>query len=858
LLILRILYIFILLFLPVFLAEIEAAYLSGKTTEASGKPLPFVSIYPQNTIQGTTSNAEGFYKIELAPGEYQMVFKSIGFQLVMRKVTIGQDNIELDIQLEEEQYHFGEVVINRKNRDPAYEIIEKAQAKRAYYLNVEVEKFTCRSYVKSLGRVGKAEIKNKILGLKLFDVPNIPQNKVVYFAEAISEIKYQKPNIYKEKMLFSKVSGQAKSYSFATAFAMLSEVNFYKNYLSMGEIYERPFISPIASNAMNYYDYQLIETFNEQGYKVNKIKVIPKQLQTPVFHGYVYILEDSWRLHSLNLTVDKSTGIDYVDTLNIQQTYAPQKDSIWAIINQKFNIKLSIDLQIAKGDGSGYVVGLFSNYNITPLNKKLVAKAVEMAKEPEKFKKTEKASAKPKKEKKEKRENKHELLVIAESANKVDSATWADIRPIALTVDEVRDYKEKDSVEAIRDTKVYKDSVDHVANKMKPLDLIFGYTRRDTYHRQRFSFRPMFNSIQYNTMEGWVVNPNFSLRQRYENGKFWEIEPYLRYGFSNMHFNCKVDFEYQYNPVKMASWKVSGGKFVQDFNPTEGITPFVNSVYTLFLRQNYLKMYEKAYVKVTHGSEIVNGIYLSAGAEYAQRYVLNNTTDYSFNTNKGIHFTPNDPAAPNSPLFADNKALTIHLSARFTIGQKYLSYPGRKITLGTKYPIFSVNYRKGIPTLLNSNVNFDYLSVKAEYDLNLKKLGEANIEVQSGVFLNNTTMYFADYKHFNGNKTIFSKSDHSNSFWLLDYYTYSTNRAYFEAHWEHHLNGWLTNRVPLLRNLKWQLVNSINYLYNDVSGNYVEASIGFEHIFRFFRVDYAGGYMENKGFRQGVRIGLGF
>ena len=140
----------------------------------------------------------------------------------------------------------------------------------------------------------------------------------------------------------------------------------------------------------------------------------------------------------------------------------------------------------------------------------------------------------------------------------------------------------------------------------------------------------------------------------------------------------------------------------------------------------------------------------------------------------------------------------------------------------------------------------------------MKKFGQADFEVQTGAYLNNTTMYFADYKHFNGNQTILSKSDHSNSFWLLDYYTYSTNKTYLEAHWEHHLNGWLTDKIPLIRKLKWQLVNSVNYLVNDVSGNYVEASIGFEHVFQFFRIDYAGGYLENTGYRQGVRVGMGF
>ncbi|MBK6620664.1 MAG: carboxypeptidase-like regulatory domain-containing protein [Saprospirales bacterium] len=40
------------------------AQISGRVTDSSGQPLPFASIYIQGTSVGSTSNAEGYYKLE--------------------------------------------------------------------------------------------------------------------------------------------------------------------------------------------------------------------------------------------------------------------------------------------------------------------------------------------------------------------------------------------------------------------------------------------------------------------------------------------------------------------------------------------------------------------------------------------------------------------------------------------------------------------------------------------------------------------------------------------------------------------------------------------------------------------------
>ena len=123
-----------------------------------------------------------------------------------------------------------------------------------------------------------------------------------------------------------------------------------------------------------------------------------------------------------------------------------------------------------------------------------------------------------------------------------------------------------------------------------------------------------------------------------------------------------------------------------------------------------------------------------------------------------------------------------------------------------------------------------------------------------------------DFTHFNGNQTHFIQNPTAHGFaddtrirlshfHTLDYYTHSTNDMFLEAHYEHHFNGWIFNKLPLLRKTRWQVVGGVNFLLSKgmvVDNNeaitqpewmdYTELFVGIENIFKFFRVDRATSY----------------
>ena len=138
----------------------------------------------------------------------------------------------------------------------------------------------------------------------------------------------------------------------------------------------------------------------------------------------------------------------------------------------------------------------------------------------------------------------------------------------------------------------------------------------------------------------------------------------------------------------------------------------------------------------------------------------------------------------------------------------------------------------------------------------MKLRGLLHYRFSIGGFLNTRSVYIQDYQHFNGNQTLFA-SQYLNSFQLAPYYANSTTAAFYATgHLEHHFNGLLTNKIPVFRRWNWNLVGGTNAFYVNPNNNYVEAFGGLENIFKLFRVDLVGSWLNGRYSQTGVRFGL--
>jgi len=797
---------FILLF---FCAFFMNAQIKGNITDTKGAPLSSVSVYLDNTFTGTTTNDNGDYNLTLRKsGKYVVIFQILGFTTLKKEVNITSFPFQLNVVLEEQNVQLKEIVISTKD-NPANRIIRNVIANKDKNTD-KYAKYTAKFYSRGLYKIKDAP--EKFLGQTMGDFGgglDSTRSGIVYLSETVSEINFQKkPKKFKEKIIASKVSGKDNGPSFNRAED--ANINFYENTVEFGN----DLISPISTNAFSYYKFKLEGSFyDKSGKLINKIKLIPKRKNDRVFIGSIYIVEDDWALYGADVSVTGAqVNIPVVDVLHLKQNYNySAENDAWVLISQSIDFRVNVFG--FKFDGR--FSAAFSEYNFSP-----------------KFS-----------------ENtfSNEVLTFEKDATKKDSVYWNKLRPMPLTKEEVKDYSIKDSLKIVRKSKKYLDSVNRKQNKVNLLSPITGYTYRNSFEKWSLSFKGLLGNSGFNTVQGLNTSLDFNYFKRLnDKGKQWNAGVKVNYDFSEKRIRPTLFFGKKWNNISRPQLEISGGVTTAQFNNREPISALDNTIRSLYLRDNYLKIYEKEFAKIAYSEEIKNGIFFSSSLEFANRKPLFNTNNYSFaKQSKNAPYTSNNPLDKTdykNAAFKAHTIATLNIGATFIFNQKYLSYPDRKFNMGNKkYPSLTVNYRKNFAAS-NAALNSDLFTANLRQGISASNYGDFSYNIQGGLFLKKKDIAFMDNLQANGNQLTFVTDNQLNSFGLLDYYKFYTNDKYAEAHIEHNFRGAVLSKIPLINKLNLHLVGGAKTLFMADNKPYTEYAVGLDNIgfgkWRFLRVDY--------------------
>jgi hypothetical protein len=807
------------------------AQIKGTITDEKGNPLPFVSVFEENTYSGTTSNEQGKYQLNIKEvGKNKITFQYLGFKT--QKIVIPADSktMTLDVKMLEESFALNEVVIDPKN-NPADAVIRSAIAEKKDNSD-KTARYTADFYSKGMFKV--KDLPKKILGKKVDLGDDMASNLdstgtgILYLSETISKITFEKPNKLKEKIIASKISGNNKGYSYNTA--SLSTYDFYDNTLD----FDVKLISPIADNAFSYYKYKLEGTFyDDNKQQIYKIKVLPKRDKEPVFEGYIYIVDDSFAIYALDLDIKGyRMKNEFTEVMNLKQSFSyNSKNKIWTKNAQTLDFTAGI-FGVKFSGKFNYV---YSNYEF-----------------PASF---------------EKKTFGNEIVAFEANANKKDDAFWNEIRPIPLTIEESMDYTKKDSLQTIRKSQKYIDSVDARHNKFKAGDILMGYDYKNTFKKYSFNYKGLLNltSLGFNTVQGFNLDSGFSFKKwNEEKGKSTSISTTFNYGFSDERFRAIGEFSHRFNTINYATIAISGGTKVAQFNSFEPISNFVNTISSLFFKDNYMKLYNLEYTQINYSQDVLNGVKLIGKVAYEQRKPLDNTTDYSFFKRDDL-YSSNNPLAPNdftTPAFDQHHLFKAAISTQINFGNKYISRPdGRYNFKNDKYPTLFLAFEKAFAAS-EKKYEFERIGASVLYDLSLGNKGILGMNIRAGKFFNAENISFIDYRHFNGNQTHIGTSDrYLNVFNLMPYYANSTNDSYFEMHLEHNDTGFIMNKIPLLNLLKSTMNLGFHTLAIPDKKPYTEFTVGLDNLgfgkFKIFRLDYVHSYqggIQQNGVVFGMKI----
>ena len=853
-----------LLLLLLWSAMVVAQGIKGTIKTNEGETLPFASIYVKEVGTGSSSNLEGYYELRLNPGTYQVVYQYMGYTTVERIIEIDNGFVEANIELTPRVIQLATVTVTDKEEDPSYTIMRKAIVKAHYHL-VQYDNYSAEVYMKGTGQVTKVPwLFKKTLKEEGIDAGN------VYTSESVSKIYFERPNTFREKVISVRASGQDNGNADPNAYINSS---FYMPGVAQG-------VSPLSPRAFSYYKFEYQGSFMERGYEINKIKVIPRSKGDDVFEGEIYIREDYWNIHSLDL---KTSRMGF--KVRIQQIFAPITGEIWMPVTQQYEISGSFlglagkysylaslsDYEVTENEDLDATVMLIDE-KIEPAPEEIEAiKSKEVGEGIKKvFEEDKKVSRKQFRklmrayEKQERKEQEERNLVsdysykVDSLAARKDSSYWAARRPVPLTAKEIKGYKREDSTYFAEKARAKADSA-RLKNgeKFKLIHLLRGSYYK-VGNRLRFDYPGFLTNFGFNTVEGWNLDLTGTFLWRKDTTLRMRITPFIRYGFAGKQLYGKIETRFGMGKAEQrGNFWVSGGHYIEQFNPN-AITYSFNSWYTLLDEINYMRLYEKTFARATFVKRFKYRYVIQAGAEWASRNELFNNTGYSFINWKNRELRPNLPLnhEVNPGGFRHAKAFKTLVSMSARPWVKFGRYNGRLYPINNSFPEFRLTYRRGWGGILGSKVDYNHLELGAKAQFRLGVRAKIDFDAEAGKFFGNPELEFMDFKHFPGNRLALAPLNVVGGFRMLDYYRYSTARQYASIFTHIRFRKLLFTQLPALRFSGIKENFFVNYLNTPNANHYTEVGYTIDNIFRILRLEFVQSFQGGKAREFGLRLGV--
>jgi hypothetical protein len=852
-----------------------AGGIRGVIKGEDGTLLGYATIYVRQTATGVASDTDGRYEVALPPGTYDIIYQYLGYESVTRQVVVGDGFEVINITLKTHTVVLQNITIRAGDEDPAYTIMRKAIAKAKYHTQ-QIDSYTARVYIKGRGKL----VDYPWLAKKALEKEGITKDRL-FIQESVSDIKYTRPNKFEEKVIAIYTTGKSEGYESPNAYVFGS---FYEP-----EIAET--ISPLAPKSFSYYRFEYLGTFKDRGFDISKIKVTPRSKGDNVVEGTLYIVEDWWSIHSVDFRTTK-LGVG----IHVKQIYNPIEEKAWLPVSQTFKVSGKVFGFEFEGD----YLATVRDYKIVlnpalPQEMKVVdekvekeqAETIKKAHPRKKNQQLEQRLAEGKEvtdkelrqlvkeyEKQEIKEQKEPDVIsdtnfsVDSMATKKDSTFWQEMRPVALSKEEVRGYQKQDSLNEIERKKNEGDTLRKANSKnrqgFQPWDVLTGDSYKIT---ETSNFRIHTPYGGFNTVEGVFGLYRLSLYKRWvvkdSTGKKdlktyrLEINPGLRYSFARNKVTgfLRTDFRAGRN----ARVTATGGRYIEQFNSEEPIHNIINTFSTLVWGQNYMKIYERDFVDLNYRQRFNDKYTFRGSLGWANRSELFNNTSYTFFDVNEDKYTPNAPVNVELPAttFDTHAAFVGSFGLEARPWQKFRIRNGNKQRVDHSSPLFTIDYRKGFNNVFGSEVDFDMLEIGARDRIKVGVRGTLDVAARAGMFFNTRSMYFMDYRHFMGNQTIFMISDPVASYRLLDYYQYSTSKQYLQVHANYQFRKFLITQLPKARLLGLgERIFVSNLSTPDVQ--FTEVGYSLDGILRVFRVEFASSFTDfdfanpNFGFRIGV------
>ena len=554
-----------------------------------------------------------------------------------------------------------------------------------------------------------------------------------------------KPNMMGDESIMPNFSISVNPFVFVKG-SKEADINLYTNLIHAPNICERPIISPLNSNAFLYYSFYLENvSTNSLNQTVYEIRIDPIFDNEALFQGTLYILDNTFTLIDYDLIVN-SSALNFFKSLQIKGKYE-LKDSFLYAVNREFIY--------VTNEGSNLI---FGNSRIQYTNYIKLKEEI-----PAKFW--------------------IEPISYDDHATTQEKTYWDSIRPFRLTVQDSLFFANQDSLLKVQQSDTFLLRKDSIYNAVSFMDVVwYGIGFKNTFKGYNLWISSLATQIVPLGVGGYRHRLFFKYNKKFKNGKGFNIEPLIDYGFSNHDIKGELTLAYLYNPNRASRIQVKGGD----------IYDFINSYQSIVGTWGPGNRVRNQKLELTHRMEILNGLYLENSFLYSNRTSIQGIKYPSWVDGFGTFSKPKT--------FEGYKISLLTTELEYHHQQKYLIKNHRKVVLGSKWPTIAAKFNIGIPSLFGGQSNFGFLECRISDERKLRTFGDFFFKLTFGQFIYKNDLRVIEHKYFRTSDFYFF-SNPTNSMQSLDT-NMNTASSYLQCNAIHHFNGFFLNKIWGINKLK--------------------------------------------------------
>lgn len=759
---------------------------SQKLTSVKGKvidkdtkePVPFATVGFKGTTVGTTTDLDGAYELDAKIASSQIEVSSLGYEKKLLSVVMGEKQV-IDVELESNSIILGTAVVSadkgkyKRRNNPAVDLMRNVIANKEknrleaedFYEVDKYEKvqFDLNNFDPDALRKRKA-FKNYQFILDHVDTSAVNGKTFLPFfiQEMSSKIFYRRdPEGRKEHRYGIKITSM-KEYVDDKDLTDMTEVlyqkvNLYENNVRLLDL---DFVSPLSSAAIGYYRFYIQDTLEINGTPVIKMSIYPENDQNIAFQGDIYITMGDTATLALvkaDLGITRHINVNFVQDLRLKQEFMQLENGMWA----RKEDQVVMDFALTKR-GTGFYGTRTASYDDyllhTPRADSLYSGT--------------------------------EKIVEVDDVYKKDEAFWQQARHTPLTAKEQGIYQMIDTIQGMPSFK----------RTMQILGLVFtGYKSFGPV-----DIGPVANFYSFNPVEGNRVKLGGET-----NLKFLpklSIGGYGAYGFKDETFKYAGFATYSFR----SDFKQNPKHYVKFLYQKE--VNLVGQILLLNSPDNFFLSFQRGSRDRMLLLNKIQGEYLlETPSHVSYQLTYTNTRNRPYGTTEFAYFKEDDEQRLDTLYSKEFTTSDVGVALRWAPNEQYIQGRSYRGQIYNKYPIFLLKFNAGIKEL-GSDYSYQSASLNIVKRFYLSFLGVTRMDFEAGKIWGNGVPYFL----LNTPKANQAYTYRTNSFNLMNYQEF-VNDQYAFIMLEHNFNGWIFNKIPLLRKLKLREALTFKAIYGGLS-----------------------------------------